>query len=687
MSKLITYLSIAVCCFGIAMATYTTDVSRFFMHLGNDSKACINCHTMNTAYTTWEHGIHGRNTTCVSCHLPKNFVDKYVAKAVDGLHHVYKFTSNNYGQSIKISKSGAKTVQKNCISCHESKIDSVNLNKSDNEEYCWRCHREISHANISGINMTPNSLGVKNLNNNHKEKSMKKYLFFALACIIVAGGFFLMRDIERKEAQRYEINTPKAQPKNPYKISDYKAIYPRQYESYISTSQSDKFLEMFDEKPNIAILRAGEIPAGTWWGHHRGKYFSNIDLMFNIISEMPTNPKDESEYPPSRCLVCHSSDTLRLIERDGRNEFFTKPLAAYGNEAQNPIGCSDCHDPKTMALSVKRDHLDRALKSAGMKTFDESSHQEKRSLVCAQCHVLSYTTKEEWADKNGTKHIARTVTLPWAKGLSVEQTEAYYDDPANFGGERETHIVNMLSKAPTLLAEHPDFELYQKSVHAKNNVSCADCHMPYVSEGGTKFTNHQIGSPLKNMEASCLTCHPGKKDELTSIISDKKQRFEKVSNATLDNIAKAHLEAKKAWEVGAKEDEMKEPLDLIRKAQWRYTYVESSLGAYMHATDESLRIFADANDFAQKARIQLAKILTSYNASDFKAPEFNSKDKIFAYLQLPERESFIKEKCQWIDTTGRKWLEDAKKNGTLTDDMEKLQTAITWYDHACKDKQ
>jgi len=171
MSKYMTYATIAVCCFGIVMAIYTANFSRVFMHLGNDAKACINCHNMNTAYTTWEHGVHGRNTTCVDCHLPKDFVKKYVAKVTDGLHHVYMFTTNSYGQSIEISKGGAKTVQDNCIACHEIKSENVAMNsmfnahqgKPEKGDYCWRCHSETAHSGIGGINMTRDALGVKNL--------------------------------------------------------------------------------------------------------------------------------------------------------------------------------------------------------------------------------------------------------------------------------------------------------------------------------------------------------------------------------------------------------------------------------------------------------------------------------------------------------------------------------------------
>ncbi|MBR8461625.1 cytochrome c nitrite reductase small subunit [Campylobacter sp. faydin G-24] len=168
MPKLVVYASIAVCCFGIAMAIYTADISRFFMHLGSDSKACINCHNMNTAYTTWEHSIHGRNVVCIDCHLPRDFVSKYITKAKDGLHHVYMFTFDKYGQSIEISDSGAKTVQGNCIACHEIKTEAIVLNATmnahkDKDDYCWRCHRDTAHSGIGGINMTPDALGVKNL--------------------------------------------------------------------------------------------------------------------------------------------------------------------------------------------------------------------------------------------------------------------------------------------------------------------------------------------------------------------------------------------------------------------------------------------------------------------------------------------------------------------------------------------
>ena len=67
--------------------------------------------------------------------------------------------------------------------------------------------------------------------------------------------------------------------------------------------------------------------------------------------------------------------------------------------------------------------------------------------------------------------------------------------------------THSLSKTPMLKAQHPGYELYQMGIHAERGVSCADCHMPYQSEGEQKFTNHKMVSPLDNMSASCQVCH------------------------------------------------------------------------------------------------------------------------------------------------------------------------------------
>ena len=60
--------------------------------------------------------------------------------------------------------------------------------------------------------------------------------------------------------------------------------------------------------------------------------------------------------------------------------------------------------------------------------------------------------------------------------------------------------------------QHPDYEIAQMGIHGQRGVSCADCHMPYKSEGGVTFSDHHIQSPLALIDRTCQTCHRESED-------------------------------------------------------------------------------------------------------------------------------------------------------------------------------
>jgi nitrite reductase (cytochrome c-552) len=219
-----------------------------------------------------------------------------------------------------------------------------------------------------------------------------------------------------------------------------------------------------------------------------------------------------------------------LIEEDGELEYFTGKWAKYGSEVVNSVGCATCHNDKTAQLEVRVPHLNRGLQAAGMKTFEDSSHQMKRSLVCAQCHVEYYFKKTPWTDAQGVAKTAAVVTLPWANGLSVEGMEAYYD------AEGFSDWTHKISKTPMIKAQHPGFELWATGIHGQKGVSCADCHMPYVQEGAVKYSDHQVGSPLDQMDKSCMNCHRESEVKLRGIVNQKLERKEFLNKITMDNL-------------------------------------------------------------------------------------------------------------------------------------------------------
>ena len=91
----------------------------------------------------------------------------------------------------------------------------------------------------------------------------------------------------------------------------------------------------------------------------------------------------------------------------------------------------------------------------------------------------------------------RYLTFPWDKGFTVEDMEAYYDNEGFYD------YIHKLSRAPILKAQHPDYEICLMGIHGQRGASCAECHMPYKSEGGVKFSDHHIQSPLAMIDRTC----------------------------------------------------------------------------------------------------------------------------------------------------------------------------------------
>ncbi len=344
-------------------------------------------------------------------------------------------------------------------------------------------------------------------------------------------------------------------------------------------------------------------------------------------------------------------------------EYFTGKWAKYGDEVVNTVGCGDCHDNKTMKLTLTRDYLKRALDAEGRLKTADVTHQDMRSLVCAQCHSEYYFKKTEWEDK-GEKKTAMVVTFPWNKGLSAENMEEYYDS-YNFAD-----WTHQLSKAPMLKAQHPDYETFVTGVHSRNGLSCADCHMPYVREGGVKYSSHKVGSPLDNIGNTCLNCHKGTEKEFRETVERKLARKNELAAMAMDILAKAHLEAAKALSLGATEDEMKAAQKDIRHGQWRWDYAVAGHGAFFHAPEETLRVLAGAINKGQDARLKLRIILAKYNAADFVAADFSTKEKAQAIIGM-DYKKLVEEKKPFLNTLKQEWFKKAEAKGVYDPDSRK----------------
>jgi nitrite reductase (cytochrome c-552) len=427
--------------------------------------------------------------------------------------------------------------------------------------------------------------------------------------------------------------------------------YPREYNTWKKTAEMDFSSKHLGSKPEDALEKRPDMVV-LWAGYAfsrdysapRGHMYTIDDMRATLRVGAPMDGKGELQ--PGTCWVCKSPDVPRMMLEKGVAEFYKDKWSAWGAEIVNPIGCADCHDPATMNLTITRPALVEAYQSMG-KNIADASPQEMRSLVCAQCHVEYYF-----------KGDGRYLTFPWDKGFSVEAMEDYYD------GIDYKDYVHAVSKAPILKAQHPDYELAMFGAHGQRNVSCADCHMPYISEGGIKYSDHQVVSPLKNIAATCQTCHRESEEVLRGYVYERQDKVLEIRNRAESELAKAHLTAGLAWNNGATQEEMAPVLKLIREAQWRWDYTVASHGGPFHAPVESVRILAHSLDKTMAAQLALQKLLFAKGVKEIVLPDISTKAKAQAVIGL-KMDELRKDKAVFMQTVVPQWIKTAQEKDRL----------------------
>lgn len=142
----------------LAVAVVGLYVTDFTAYLGDNASTCNNCHVMDTVYEGWYHGGHGQWATCNDCHTPHALIPKYLVKAESGYHHVSAFMLGNIPAAIRAKEDSRRTVQENCVRCHEDTIADLDwkmgYTPEEEERYCFDCHRDAAHGE-RGISILP----------------------------------------------------------------------------------------------------------------------------------------------------------------------------------------------------------------------------------------------------------------------------------------------------------------------------------------------------------------------------------------------------------------------------------------------------------------------------------------------------------------------------------------------------
>jgi len=117
-------------------------------YFSTDPAACMNCHVMRDHFDSWLKSSHHAHATCIDCHLPHEFVPKYIAKAENGWNHSLAFTLQNFPEPIRIHRKNSGILQDACIRCHQGLVSDLVGHGAfaDDSNSCVRCHSQVGHG-------------------------------------------------------------------------------------------------------------------------------------------------------------------------------------------------------------------------------------------------------------------------------------------------------------------------------------------------------------------------------------------------------------------------------------------------------------------------------------------------------------------------------------------------------------
>ncbi len=481
-------------------------------------------------------------------------------------------------------------------------------------------------------------------------------VFFVTIVVVFLAGLFTYTIVERRTEAQFIFQPARDLDSLEPRIEKWGEAFPRQFNTYnqmADTTFRSEFLgstrlDLLENNPRMVILFAG-YAFSVDYNLARGHFYSVTDVRETLRTGAPMKAGDGPM--PATCWSCKSADVPRLMADMGTDEFYASSWSELGHEVVNPIGCVNCHESETMQLRISQPALIEAFERRG-EDVNAATHQEMRSLTCAQCHVEYY-----FGPNN-------RLTFPWDNGLQAAEVEVYKDaiDFADW--------IHPLSKAPMLKAQHPDYEIFKRGIHAQRGVSCADCHMPFKTEGGVKYTDHRVQNPLNNVANACQTCHRQSEAELVRNVNSRHRDVYEVREKLETALMKAHLEAEFAWNLGATEEQMAPVLQNIRSGQWRWDYGAASHGGAFHAPQEMLKIFGTGLDYAQEARLELARVVAQMgHVNEIPLPDVSTKEKAQAYLgiDLDQRQ---RDKNRFLQEVVPEWLREADERYSRWDAAE-----------------
>jgi nitrite reductase (cytochrome c-552) len=449
-----------------------------------------------------------------------------------------------------------------------------------------------------------------------QRSTLRIVVITAVAAALAAAGVtaLLVNIFERKQEARNpffrvveltdETEDPAVWGKNfPLQYDGYQRTVDQVRTRYGGSEAVPRTPTAADPRSIVAQSRLEEDPRlkTIWAGYAFSVDFREERGHAYMLDDQTFTERQQVVKQPGTCMHCHGSVYLPYKKLGGGDlikgfeAMNQMPYTEARKLVSHPVTCLDCHDPQTMQLRVTRPGFIEGIRtvkaSQGVANFDVNTmatRQEMRAFVCGQCHVEYYFKGPE-----------KRLTYPWDKGLRADEILAYYQE----NGFRDWQHAE--SGAPTLKAQHPEFEMWNQGIHARSGVTCTDCHMPYKREGALKISDHHVRSPLLNVNNACQTCHKWPEDELRSRVYAIQDRTFEVRNVAMDALVALIADIKAAKTAGRTDEQLAKARDEQRQAQFLLDFIEAENSMGFHADQEAVRVLALSLEHARRGQVAL----------------------------------------------------------------------------------
>jgi cytochrome c nitrite reductase small subunit len=156
----------------LGLGGFTFIYAKGGSYLSTDPAVCANCHIMDEHYTAWQRSSHRAAAGCADCHMPHDFVGKYLAKGTNGFWHSLAFTTGAFPDPLQIKPHNRVVTENACRHCHGEIVaaidplgtgDAIEIRSgtggapasdrpqvhdgtvASDRESCIRCHTYVGH--------------------------------------------------------------------------------------------------------------------------------------------------------------------------------------------------------------------------------------------------------------------------------------------------------------------------------------------------------------------------------------------------------------------------------------------------------------------------------------------------------------------------------------------------------------